>query len=110
MASRTAPAIALSKSKVNGDERLPVVHARIALGKGFLNQDFNDPPRMADTHVTGTVDLLQHIGIEVRRHRAGKVVTTGSITGGVPGRLKRHTARPKTFLKPFHSRPAARTE
>jgi short-subunit dehydrogenase len=40
------------------------------LGKGFLDQDFNDVRHLIDTNITGTLYLLQKIGRDMRSRGA----------------------------------------
>ena len=54
------------------------------LGRGFLDQDFNDVRRVIDTNITGTIYLLQRVGQEMRGRGSGRILITGSIAGFMP--------------------------
>jgi hypothetical protein len=43
------------------------------LGKGFLDQDFDDVMRVVNTNITGTICLIQLIGRDMRKAGAGRV-------------------------------------
>jgi uncharacterized protein len=71
-----------------------LANAGRGLGKGFLDQRFEEIQRVIDTNITGTLDLVQKVGRAMRERRAGRILFTGSIAGfmpeHVPGRLQRH--------------------
>ena len=62
-----------------------LANAGRGLGKGFLDQDFNDVLRVINTNMTGTVYLIQRVGQDMRKRRRGRILITGSIAGFVPG-------------------------
>jgi uncharacterized protein len=62
-----------------------LANAGIGLGGAFLDQDFAAIRRVIDTNVTGTLDLIQRVGREMRRRAEGRILITGSIAGFIPG-------------------------
>src|SRR3954468_10334621 len=62
-----------------------IANAGRGLGKGFLDQDFEDVVHVIDTNVTGTVYLLQLVGRDMLVRGEGKILITGSIAGFMPG-------------------------
>ena len=69
------------------------------LGKGFLDQNFNDVLRVINTNITGTVYLIQKVGKGMRKHRRGRIRITGSIAGFVPGTYQAVYNASKAFLE-----------
>jgi uncharacterized protein len=68
-----------------------LANAGRGLGKGFLDQDFNDVLRVINTNITGTVYLIQRVGQDMRKRRRGRILITGSIAGFVPGTYQAST-------------------
>jgi short-subunit dehydrogenase len=62
-----------------------LANAGRGLGKGFLDQDFDDVRHVIDTNVTGTLYLLQKVGRDMRTRGQGRILITGSIAGFMPG-------------------------
>lgn len=62
-----------------------LANAGHGLGKGFLDQDFDDIRHVIDTNVTGTIYLMQKIGRDMRSRGKGRILVTGSIAGFMPG-------------------------
>src|ERR671912_1402116 len=81
----TAQGVDALYSAVNGRpvEAL-VANAGLGLGKAFLDQDFNEVRHVIDTNITGTIDLIQKVGRDMRRHGRGRILITGSIAGFMP--------------------------
>ena len=71
------------------------------LGRGFLDQDFDDIRGVIDTNITGTVYLLQRIGRDMRARNAGRILITGSIAGFIPGSFQAVYNGSKAFLDSF---------
>jgi uncharacterized protein len=78
-----------------------LANAGRGLGKGFLDQDFEDVRRVVDTNVTGTIHLIQKVGREMRARGAGRILITGSIAGFIPGTYQAVYNATKAFLDSF---------
>lgn len=71
------------------------------LGRGFLDQDWNDIRRVIDTNVTGTVYLIHRLGNAMRAAGQGRILITGSIAGFMPGTFQAVYNASKAFLDSF---------
>lgn len=71
------------------------------LGKGFLDQNFEDIQRVIDTNVTGTTYLLQRFVRDMRELDAGRVLITGSIAGLMPGSFQAVYNATKAYIDSF---------
>jgi len=71
------------------------------LGKGFLDQDFDEVRHVIDTNITGTIYLLQKIGRDMRDRRQGRILITGSIAGFIPGTYQAVYNGTKAFIDSF---------
>jgi short-subunit dehydrogenase len=78
-----------------------LANAGRGLGKGFLDQDFNDVRRVIDTNITGTVYLIQKVGRDMRAQGRGRILITGSIAGFIPGTYQAVYNASKAFLDSF---------
>jgi short-subunit dehydrogenase len=78
-----------------------LANAGCGLGKGFLDQDFNDVRKVIDTNTTGTIYLIQRIGREMRARGKGRILITGSIAGFLPGTYQAVYNASKAFLDSF---------
>ncbi len=78
-----------------------LANAGRGLGHGFLDQDFAAIRRVVDTNVTGTLDLIQRVGREMRSRRCGRILITGSIAGFMPGTYQAVYNGTKAFLDSF---------
>jgi uncharacterized protein len=78
-----------------------LANAGRGLGKGFLDQNFNDVMHVVNTNITGTIYLIQKIGRDMRKRRAGKILITGSIAGFIPGTFHAVYNATKAFLDSF---------
>ena len=78
-----------------------LANAGHGLGKGFLDQDFEDVQHVIDTNITGTLDILQRVARDMRANRAGKILITGSIAGFMPGTFQAVYNGSKAFLDSF---------
>lgn len=71
------------------------------LGHGFLDQDFGEARRVVDTNITGTIDLVQKIGRDMRARGEGRIMIVGSIAGFIPGTFQAVYNGTKAFLDSF---------
>jgi uncharacterized protein len=78
-----------------------LANAGRGLGKGFLDQNFDDVRRVIDTNVTGTLYLLQRIGRDMRDRSRGRILITGSIAGFMPGTYQAVYNGTKAFVDSF---------
>ena len=78
-----------------------LANAGRGLGKGFLDQDFDDVMRMVNTNITGTINLIQKIGRAMRARGQGRILITGSIAGFIPGTYQAVYNASKAFLDSF---------
>src|SRR3954447_15729306 len=78
-----------------------LANAGRGLGKGFLDQDFNDVLKIVDTNVTGTIYLVQKVGRDMRTRGQGRILITGSIAGFLPGTYQAVYNATKAFLDSF---------
>src|SRR6185295_17409055 len=62
-----------------------LANAGRGLGKGFLDQDFDDVMDVVNTNITGTIYLIQKVGREMRARGEGRILIAGSIAGFMPG-------------------------
>ena len=54
-----------------------LANAGRGLGRGFLDQDFNEVRHVIDTNITGTIYLLQKVGQEMRARGSGRILHHG---------------------------------
>jgi len=78
-----------------------LANAGRGLGKGFLDQDFDDVRHVVDTNITGTIYLIQMVGREMRARDEGRILITGSIAGFMPGTYQAVYNGTKAFLDSF---------
>lgn len=78
-----------------------LANAGHGLGKGFLDQDWNEVRGVIDTNITGTVYLIQQVGRAMRGRRQGKILITGSIAGFMPGSFQAVYNGTKAFIDSF---------
>jgi uncharacterized protein len=78
-----------------------LANAGRGLGKGFLDQDFDDVLQVINTNITGTVYLIQKVGRDMRKRGRGRILITGSIAGFVPGTYQAVYNASKAFLDSF---------
>ena len=78
-----------------------LANAGRGLGKGFLDQDFDDVLRVINTNITGTVYLIQKVARDMRTRSRGRILITGSIAGFVPGTYQAVYNASKAFLDSF---------
>ena len=89
--------------KVIGDRPVDALLANAGrgLGKGFLDQDFNDILHVVNTNVTGTIYLIHRVGQRMRARGDGKILIVGSIAGFIPGTYQAVYNATKAFLDSF---------
>lgn len=78
-----------------------LANAGRGLGRAFLDQDFKDIQRVVDTNITGTIDLIQRVGQDMRAAGQGRILITGSIAGFMPGTYQAVYNGTKAFLDSF---------
>ena len=78
-----------------------IANAGRGLGKGFLDQNFNDVMRVVNTNVTGTLYLVHKVGRDMRARNSGQILIVGSIAGFMPGTYQAVYNASKAFLDSF---------
>jgi uncharacterized protein len=78
-----------------------LANAGHGLGRGFLDQDFNEIRHVIDTNITGTVYLIQLITREMRARGDGRILLTGSVAGYMPGTFQAVYNGTKAFINSF---------
>jgi short-subunit dehydrogenase len=78
-----------------------LANAGRGLGKGFLDQNFNEVRKVVETNVTGTIYLIQKVGRDMRARGRGRILITGSIAGFLPGTYQAVYNATKAFLDSF---------
>ena len=78
-----------------------LANAGRGLGKGFLDQDFDEVLQVINTNITGTIYLIQKVGRDMRARGAGRILITGSIAGFMPGTYQAVYNATKAFLDSF---------
>jgi short-subunit dehydrogenase len=78
-----------------------LANAGRGLGRGFLEQNFDDVRHVVDTNITGTIYLLQKVGRDMRARGQGRILITGSIAGFMPGTYQAVYNGTKAFLDSF---------
>jgi short-subunit dehydrogenase len=80
---------------------LLLANAGHGLGGGFLDQEFGAIRHVIDTNVTGTLDLIQRVGRDMRGRNEGRILITGSIAGYIPGTYAAVYNGTKAFIDSF---------
>jgi len=78
-----------------------LANAGRGLGRGFLDQDFDDIVHVVNTNITGTIYLIHRLGQQMRSRGAGKILIVGSIAGFIPGTYQAVYNASKAFLDSF---------
>jgi short-subunit dehydrogenase len=78
-----------------------IANAGRGLGKGFLDQSFDDVMRVVNTNITGTIYLIQKVARDMRARKEGKILIVGSIAGFIPGTYQAVYNATKAFLDSF---------
>jgi len=68
------------------------------LGRGFVDQDWDDIRRVIDTNVTGTTYLLHKVAKQMKAAGKGRILITGSIAGLMPGTFQAVYNGTKAYL------------
>jgi short-subunit dehydrogenase len=71
------------------------------LGRGFLDQAFDEAMHVVNTNVSGTLYLLHCVGRRMRLHGSGRILVTGSIAGYQPGSYQAVYNASKAFIDSF---------
>jgi len=78
-----------------------LANAGRGLGRGFLQQDFDEVQRVIDTNIVGTLYLLQRFVNDMVTTGKGQVLITGSIAGLMPGTFQAVYNGTKAFIDSF---------
>lgn len=78
-----------------------LANAGRGLGKGFLDQSFDDVRHVIDTNITGTIYLVQKVARDMRSRGGGRILITGSIAGFMPGTYQAVYNGTKAFIDSF---------
>jgi short-subunit dehydrogenase len=78
-----------------------LANAGHGLGKGFLDQDFDEITHVVDTNITGTIYLIHRVGAGMRQAGGGKILIVGSIAGFMPGTFQAVYNGTKAFIDSF---------
>jgi short-subunit dehydrogenase len=78
-----------------------LANAGHGLGRGFLEQDFEEVRHVIDTNITGTIYLIQKVGRDMRARGQGRILITGSIAGFMPGTFQAVYNGTKAFIDSF---------
>jgi uncharacterized protein len=78
-----------------------LANAGHGLGKGFLDQDFDQVRHVIDTNVTGTIYLIQKVGRDMRARGRGRILIVGSEAGFIPGTFHAVYNGTKAFIDSF---------
>ncbi|TIP06071.1 MAG: SDR family NAD(P)-dependent oxidoreductase [Mesorhizobium sp.] len=83
------------------DIDLLLLNAGRGLGRGFIEQDWNEARRVIDTNITGTVYLAHRLGRKMVGRGRGRILFTGSIAGFTPGTFQAVYNGTKAFIDSF---------
>ncbi|RWL84344.1 MAG: SDR family NAD(P)-dependent oxidoreductase [Mesorhizobium sp.] len=83
------------------DIDLLLLNAGRGLGRGFMEQDWNEARRVIDTNITGTVYLAHRLGRKMVGRGRGRILFTGSIAGFTPGTFQAVYNGTKAFIDSF---------
>ena len=78
-----------------------MANAGHGLGGAFLEQEFVDVQHVVNTNITGTLYLLQQVGLKMRAQGKGRILVTGSIAGFQPGAFQAVYNGTKAFVDSF---------
>jgi uncharacterized protein len=78
-----------------------LANAGHGLGDAFLEQDFEEVRHVIDTNITGTLDLIQRVGRDMKIRGQGRILITGSIAGLMPGSFQAVYNGTKAFIDSF---------
>jgi uncharacterized protein len=83
------------------DPDVLIANAGHGLGKGFLDQNFEEITHVVDTNITGTLYLIHKVGQGMRSRGRGRILVTGSIAGFMPGAFQAVYNGTKAFIDSF---------
>jgi short-subunit dehydrogenase len=78
-----------------------LANAGTGLGRAFLDQEFSAVRHIIDTNITGTLELIHRVGMDMRSRGSGRILITGSIAGFVPGPYHAVYNASKAFIDSF---------
>ncbi len=78
-----------------------LANAATGLGDGFLDQNFESVRKIVNTNILQTLHLIHRVVGDMRRHREGRVLITGSIAGFTPGPFNAVYNASKAFIDSF---------
>ena len=78
-----------------------LANAGVGLGGAFLEQDFDEVRHVIETNITGTIYMVQRIGIDMLSRGEGRILFTGSIAGFTPGTFNATYNGTKAFIDSF---------
>jgi uncharacterized protein len=78
-----------------------LANAGRGLGHAFLDQRFEEIEAVIGTNITGTIDLIQRVGRDMRSRSRGRILITGSIAGFIPGTFSAVYNGTKAFIDSF---------
>ena len=67
----------------------------------FLDQDWGEARHIIATNITGTIRLIQLVGLGMRERDKGRILITGSIAGHMPGAFQLVYNSTKAFINDF---------
>lgn len=76
-------------------------NAGVGLGHAFLDQQWEDVLGVINTNVTGTLNLLQLVGRDMRERGEGRILITSSVASLMPGSFQAAYNGSKAFLQSF---------
>ena len=78
-----------------------LANAGHGLGRGFLEQDFEEVRHVINTNITGTIYLIQKVAKRMCTRGEGRILITGSIAGFMPGTFQAVYNGTKAFIDSF---------
>ena len=78
-----------------------LANAGHGLGRGFLDQEWDDARGVIDTNVMGTLYLIHEVARGMVEKGSGRILITGSIAGFMPGTYQAVYNGTKAFLDSF---------
>lgn len=78
-----------------------IANAGHGLGKGFLDEEWEQARHVIDTNVVGTTHLIHAVGRQMRARNEGRILVTGSIAGHIPGSFQLVYNSTKAFIDDF---------
>jgi short-subunit dehydrogenase len=78
-----------------------LANAGRGLGKGFLEQDWDEICNVIGTNITGTIYLVYRVAPAMRKRGEGRILFTGSVAGFIPGTFQAVYNGTKAFIDSF---------